>query len=88
MQVGTTAGRATAVKVPEITMLFWVITVLTTGIGEAAADHLGAVSLVLAGAAGVLGLAAALWLLVDYIAVSRADVQRTPAGAPVPATEG
>jgi len=26
--------------------------------------------------------------LVGYLAVSRADVQRTPAGEPVPATEG
>lgn len=52
----------TAAKVPEITALFWVIKVLTTGMGEAAADYLGTVSLVLAGAAGTLGIVAALWL--------------------------
>ena len=52
----------TAAKVPKITVLFWVIKVLTTGMGEAAADYLGTVSLVLAGAAGTLGIVAALWL--------------------------
>lgn len=60
--MGTKAVRAAAVKVPEITVLFWVIKVLTTGMGEAASDHLGTVSLVLAGAVGMLGIAAALWL--------------------------
>lgn len=54
--------RATALKVPEITALFWVIKVLTTGMGEAASDYLGTVNLVLAGAVGVLGIAVALWL--------------------------
>ena len=56
------SARATAVKVPEITVLFWVIKVLTTGMGEAASDYLGTVSLVLAGALGVLGIVIALWL--------------------------
>ncbi len=51
-----------AAKVPEITVLFWVVKVLTTGMGEAASDYLGEVSLVLAGAVGALGFAAALWL--------------------------
>jgi uncharacterized membrane-anchored protein len=51
-----------AAKVPEITALFWVIKVLTTGMGEAASDYLGEVSLVLAGAVGALGFAIALWL--------------------------
>jgi uncharacterized membrane-anchored protein len=51
-----------AAKVPEITVLFWVIKVLTTGMGEAASDYLGKISLVLAGAVGALGFAAALWL--------------------------
>jgi uncharacterized membrane-anchored protein len=54
--------RTAAVKVPEITALFWVIKVLTTGMGEAASDYLGTLNLVLAGAVGVLGIAAALWL--------------------------
>jgi uncharacterized membrane-anchored protein len=56
------AVRVAAVKVPEITVLFWVIKVMTTGMGEAASDYLGTASLVLAGAVGVLGMAAALWL--------------------------
>jgi uncharacterized membrane-anchored protein len=51
-----------AAKVPEITALFWIVKVLTTGMGEAASDYLGEVSLVLAGAIGALGFAAALWL--------------------------
>jgi uncharacterized membrane-anchored protein len=49
-----------AAKVPEVTVLFWVIKVLTTGMGEAAADYLGEVSIVVAGLVGVLGLALAL----------------------------
>jgi uncharacterized membrane-anchored protein len=49
-------------KVPEITAMFWLIKVLTTGMGEAASDYLGTVSLVLAGAIGVIGLAVALML--------------------------
>jgi uncharacterized membrane-anchored protein len=51
-----------AVKVPAITVLFWVVKVLTTGIGEAASDYLGGVSIALAGVVGLLGLAAALAL--------------------------
>ncbi len=43
-------------------MLFWVIKVLTTGVGEATSDYLGSVSRVLAVGLGALGLAAALWL--------------------------
>jgi uncharacterized membrane-anchored protein len=49
-------------KVPEITALFWVIKVLTTGMGEAASDYLGTVNLVVAGAIGVIGLVLGLWL--------------------------
>ena len=51
-----------AAKVPEITALFWLIKVLTTGMGEATSDFLGGVNLVLAGAVGLLGFALALWL--------------------------
>jgi uncharacterized membrane-anchored protein len=54
-------GRA-AVKVPEITVLFWVIKVLTTGMGEAASDWLSRADLALAGVAGVGGFAIAMWL--------------------------
>lgn len=50
-----------AAKVPEIGVLFWVIKVLTTGMGEAASDYLGNLNLALAGAVGVLGFAGALW---------------------------
>jgi uncharacterized membrane-anchored protein len=62
-------GKATAwrlepraAKVPEITALFWIIKVLTTGTGEAASDFLGNKNLVLAGAVGVLGFVLAMWL--------------------------
>ena len=54
--------RQLAAKVPEVTALFWVIKVLTTGMGEAAADFLGTISDVVAGAVGVLGLALTLTL--------------------------
>jgi uncharacterized membrane-anchored protein len=53
-----------AAKVPAVTAVFWVVKVLTTGMGEAASDWLGAVSLVLAGAVGVLGIVLALVLQV------------------------
>jgi uncharacterized membrane-anchored protein len=51
-----------AIKVPAVTALFWVIKVLTTGMGEATSDFLGNTNLVLAGVVGVFGLALALWL--------------------------
>jgi uncharacterized membrane-anchored protein len=51
-----------AAKVPEITALFWLIKILTTGMGEAASDGLGDTSLVLGGIVGVGGFALALWL--------------------------
>jgi uncharacterized membrane-anchored protein len=44
-------------KVPEITALFWIIKVLTTGMGEAASDYLAAHNLVIAGAVGLIGFA-------------------------------
>jgi uncharacterized membrane-anchored protein len=56
------ARFALIAKVPEVTALFWVIKVLTTGMGEAGADYLGGVSIALAGVVGVLGLAVALTL--------------------------
>jgi uncharacterized membrane-anchored protein len=51
-----------APKVPEITALFWVIKILTTGMGEATSDFLGDVNLVLAGVLGVGGITLGLWL--------------------------
>jgi uncharacterized membrane-anchored protein len=48
--------------VPEITAMFWVIKILTTGMGEATSDFLANTNLVLAGVAGFTGFAVALWL--------------------------
>jgi uncharacterized membrane-anchored protein len=44
-----------AAKVPEITVLFWVIKILTTGMGEAMSDFLGQKSVPLAGVIGIFG---------------------------------
>jgi uncharacterized membrane-anchored protein len=62
--MGPTASpvRVAATKVPEITALFWLIKVLTTGMGEATSDYLGSISFVLAGVLGFLGFAVAMWL--------------------------
>jgi len=51
-----------AAKVPEITLLFWAIKVLTTGMGEAMSDFLGQESVPIGGAIGVLGFALAMRL--------------------------
>jgi uncharacterized membrane-anchored protein len=51
-----------AAKVPEITVLFWAIKILTTGMGESISDFLGQNSVPLAAAVGVLGLWYALRL--------------------------
>jgi uncharacterized membrane-anchored protein len=58
------AGRARQVlaKVPEITVVFWVLKLLTTGMGEAMSDFMGDHSVPIAGAVGIFGLALALWL--------------------------
>ncbi|MFZ1154867.1 MAG: hypothetical protein WAN93_08190 [Solirubrobacteraceae bacterium] len=45
-----------AAKVPEIMVIFWVLKVLTTGMGEAMSDFLGSVSVALAGVIGIFGL--------------------------------
>lgn len=63
-----TPERATrtfgAPKVPEVFVAFWVVKLLTTGIGEAASDFMGHINLVLAGLVGVGGFFAALvWQL-------------------------
>src|SRR4051794_1418049 len=55
--------RATANKVPAVTALFWVIKVLTTGMGETASDFLAhTLAPPIAVGLGALGLAAALGL--------------------------
>jgi uncharacterized membrane-anchored protein len=56
------AGQGLAAKVPEITVLFWVIKVLTTGMGESMSDFLGQNSVPIAGFIGIFGLALALRL--------------------------
>jgi uncharacterized membrane-anchored protein len=53
-----------ASKVPEVTMYFWVIKVLTTGMGEAASDFL--VKNVGPVAVGLAGLAFAVSLIVQF----------------------
>jgi uncharacterized membrane-anchored protein len=55
-------ARAALTKVPEITAIFWVLKLLTTGMGEAMSDFLGDKSVPIAGAIGVFGLAFAIWL--------------------------
>jgi len=57
------AVRAGLAKVPQITVLFWIIKVLTTGMGETASDFLAhTVAPPVAVGLGALGLAAALVL--------------------------
>ncbi|MBC3841457.1 hypothetical protein GXW82_17635 [Streptacidiphilus sp. 4-A2] len=51
-----------AAKVPEVTALFWVVKILTTGMGEATSDFLANGSLAVAGAVGFGGFCFALWL--------------------------
>jgi uncharacterized membrane-anchored protein len=47
-------------KVPEVFLSFWVVKLLTTGIGETASDFMGTASLVVAGVVGVGGFVVAL----------------------------
>jgi uncharacterized membrane-anchored protein len=64
--VPTLAGRLSrqpiAAKVPEITLMFWVIKLLTTYMGEATSDWLGDGNVAIGGAVEVLLVAVALWL--------------------------
>jgi uncharacterized membrane-anchored protein len=63
-QPSTTARplRPALAKVPEITLIFWVLKLLTTGMGEAMSDFMGQHSVPIAGAIGVFGLLLALRL--------------------------
>jgi len=65
-QAGTThrreAARWALTKVPEITIMFWVLKLLTTGMGEAMSDFMGDHSVPIAGVVGVFGLSLALRL--------------------------
>jgi uncharacterized membrane-anchored protein len=54
--------RHTLAKVPEITLIFWVLKLLTTGMGESMSDFLGQHNVPIAGAIGIFGLWFALWL--------------------------
>jgi uncharacterized membrane-anchored protein len=54
--------RAALTKVPEITAIFWVLKLLTTGMGESMSDFLGNKSVPIAGAIGIFGLWFAIWL--------------------------
>jgi uncharacterized membrane-anchored protein len=56
-----TAQRAMT-KVPEIAAIFWVLKLLTTGMGESMSDFLGQHSVPIAGAIGIFGLWFAIWL--------------------------
>ncbi len=56
------AATRALTKVPEITLIFWVLKLLTTGMGESMSDFLGQHSVPLAGAIGIFGLWLALWL--------------------------
>jgi len=58
------AADSLAVKVPAIAALFWIIKILTTGMGEAASDFMLKVS----GRAGEIGTAA--FILLSFVALS------------------
>ena len=59
---GRTSTTRVLTKVPEITALFWILKLLTTGMGEAMSDSLGQQSVPLAAAVGIIGLIIALRL--------------------------
>jgi uncharacterized membrane-anchored protein len=54
--------RVALTKVPEITAIFWVLKLLTTGMGESMSDFLGQHSVPIAAATGIFGLWFAIWL--------------------------
>jgi uncharacterized membrane-anchored protein len=58
----TNRVRTALTKVPQITIVFWVLKLLTTGMGEAMSDFLGDHSVPIAGAIGLFGLMLALRL--------------------------
>jgi uncharacterized membrane-anchored protein len=59
---GTGGREPLAVKVPEITFLFWVIKLLTTAAGEATSDYLALQGYALAGVVEIGIFVIALWL--------------------------
>lgn len=54
--------RYAAAKVPAIAAMFWILKLITTGMGEAMSDALGQQSVPLAAAVGIFGMWLALWL--------------------------
>ncbi|WP_329459101.1 COG4705 family protein [Streptomyces sp. NBC_01497] len=57
------AGATGAIKVPAVAAVFWVVKILTTGMGETTSDFLAkTLGPVVAGALGAVGLAVLLWL--------------------------
>jgi uncharacterized membrane-anchored protein len=80
----TSSKRYLATKVPEITLMFWVLKLLTTGMGEAMSDFMGDHSVPIAALVGISGTLLALrlqlnqktykapyyWFVVMMIAVS------------------
>ncbi len=61
-QTTTPTARRAVTKVPEIALIFWVLKLLTTGMGESMSDFLGQHSVPIAGAIGIFGLWFAIWL--------------------------
>lgn len=57
-----------APKVPAVFVLFWVVKLLTTGIGETGADFLGTVSIPLAAVVGIGGFIAAIYVQLKAVA--------------------
>jgi uncharacterized membrane-anchored protein len=58
----TETARYRATKVPQIAGAFWVLKLLTTGMGEAMSDGMGQKNVPIAAAVGIFGLWLALWL--------------------------
>jgi uncharacterized membrane-anchored protein len=57
MPHASTGAKELAPKVPQIAALFWIVKVLTTGMGESMSDFMGQKSVPIAGLVGVLGFA-------------------------------
>jgi uncharacterized membrane-anchored protein len=60
--MNATSQRLLRTKVPEITVVFWILKLLTTGMGEAMSDAMGQKSVPIAAAVGIFGMWFALWL--------------------------
>jgi uncharacterized membrane-anchored protein len=67
------ALQGVVAKVPEITLLFWILKLITTGMGEAMSDFLGNQSVPIAAGIGVFGLVFAIWLQM-HLSTYRAQV--------------